>query len=164
MNYVSSRLNVINDEIVKEIRKTSHHCDICKKSFAKKGNLNTHKRIHTASNLTIHKYIHTGEKPHQCDNCEKTFSATSNLTMHRHIHTGGKPYHCDMCDISFSHGSALTIHHRYVHKGKKPYFCEICGKSFFARREDGIPNFMASLQMFGPRLYGQCANDWTLSL
>lgn len=37
----------------------SHKCDICEKSFARKGSLNEHM------------LVHTGEKPHTCDIFEK---------------------------------------------------------------------------------------------
>ncbi|XP_036362141.1 zinc finger protein 2 homolog [Octopus sinensis] len=125
------------DENLKEMRKISYHCDICKKSFTqkKKGALTQHKRTHTGvkpyncnicgSALTKHKHVHTGVKPYHCNICGKMFSGCSNLTIHKRIHTGERPYHCDICGKSFSVTSRLTNHKR-IHTGEKPYCCNVC--------------------------------------
>ncbi|XP_077496401.1 uncharacterized protein LOC144107271 [Amblyomma americanum] len=48
--------------------------------------------------------IHAGERPYQCNHCNKAFIATEKLVEHFRIHTGEKPYECDHCGRSFTRG------------------------------------------------------------
>ena len=41
--------------------------------------------------LTEHVRMNTGEKPYQCNYCDKDFMQKSDLTEHVRIHTGEKP-------------------------------------------------------------------------
>ena len=50
-----------------------------------------------AANLTGHHRKHTGEKPHQCELCTKSFVNSSKLTVHLRTHTGEKPY--QVCSV-----------------------------------------------------------------
>ncbi|OAV95768.1 hypothetical protein PTTG_02012 [Puccinia triticina 1-1 BBBD Race 1] len=45
-------------------------CEICEKKFVR------------PSSLTTHRFSHTGEKPHSCPTCGKSFSVASNLRRH----------------------------------------------------------------------------------
>ena len=75
-------------------------------------------------------------KPHQCQQCLKTFSSNHQLVQHIRVHTGEKPYKCSYCDRRFKQLSHVQQHTR-LHTGefklrllfKKNYFG--MGLSFF---------------------------------
>lgn len=78
-------------------------CPDCDRSFARKGDLNSHRRTHT------------GERPYSCTECEKTFTTNSNLRRHQRIHSNKKPYTCEHCDKAFRQLSHLKRHKVSIH-------------------------------------------------
>ena len=57
-------------------------------------------------------------KPHQCQQCLKTFSSNHQLVQHIRVHTGEKPYKCSYCDRRFKQLSHVQQHTR-LHTGIK---------------------------------------------
>lgn len=122
-----------------------YKCDRCQAMFRYKGNLASHKSVHTGekpyrcnvcgaqfnrpANLKTHSRIHSGEKPYKCETCSSRFVQVAHLRAHVLIHTGEKPYPCDVCGTRFRHLQTLKSHLR-IHTGEKPYHCENCDLHF----------------------------------
>lgn len=60
-------------------------------------------------------------KPHQCQQCLKSFSSNHQLVQHIRVHTGEKPYKCTYCDRRFKQLSHVQQHTR-LHTGKLQIF------------------------------------------
>ncbi|KAL6036828.1 hypothetical protein STEG23_005480 [Scotinomys teguina] len=89
------------------------------------------KRMDCKELSPVHKKS-SGERPHKCNECGKSFIQSAHLIQHRRIHTGEKPFRCEECGKSYNQRVHLTQHHR-VHTGEKPYTCHLCGKAFRVR-------------------------------
>ena len=82
--------------------------------------------------LTNHDAIlPAGEKPHECQLCNKRFSSTSNLKTHMRLHSGQKPYVCDICPSRFTQFVHLKLHKR-LHTNERPFTCETCNKKYIS--------------------------------
>ncbi|ODM92601.1 putative zinc finger protein [Orchesella cincta] len=104
-----------------ERRKTLKVCPVCKK---------------LVSGLNHHLRKHTGERPHHCGKCGKSYKDSSNLKDHQLIvHEGQKPHCCEVCKAKFGRVGDLKEHLRYVHgPEKKPFVkrmhnCVFCDKN-----------------------------------
>ncbi|XP_057551307.1 zinc finger protein with KRAB and SCAN domains 5 isoform X3 [Hippopotamus amphibius kiboko] len=90
------------------------------------------KRMNFNEATYVHRKPSTGERPHKCNECGKSFIQSAHLIQHQRIHTGEKPFRCDECGKSYNQRVHLTQHQR-VHTGEKPYTCPLCGKAFRVR-------------------------------
>ena len=68
--------------------------------------------------LITHMTKHTGEKLHQCTQCNKLFSMKGNRNAYLRMHTGEKLYQCNSCDKIFTPYCDLNVHTRTNSGGK----------------------------------------------
>lgn len=85
-------------------------CDICLvASFSK------------SFSLKRHKMLHSGERPHKCEQCQKTFVQKTDLKRHETTHSENKSFSCnvDGCGKKFKTKKNLSSH-EHVHVDVRP--------------------------------------------
>ena len=58
---------------------------------------------------------HTGEKPHECDKCDKTYRQKGDLKRHQDRDHERKTFKCDNCEKTFARKANLKDHQEKQH-------------------------------------------------
>lgn len=109
---------------------TKHCCSLCNKQFSAERYYKQHynsvhlhngpkrfkcmlcqRSFHTEKALQKH-IDHEVYKPHNCDECERTFNRKPDLIRHSFVHRKAKPFTCTACQKSFIRSDQLTSHHK----------------------------------------------------
>ncbi|XP_075976479.1 uncharacterized protein LOC142976795 [Anticarsia gemmatalis] len=92
------------------------------------------KQVYLRANLRAHLLTHSGQRPHVCMVCNKSFTTKWNLKLHRwtHMSRSAKPYKCALCAGAFVRHSEF-VSHMHAHKSVRPYTCNYCGCQFIRK-------------------------------
>lgn len=119
----STQFLLESEEQVPSSTPREHVCNVCGKSFSKKGVLNRHARIHAQ------------EKRFVCGVCGKGFVQNETLKRHQYKHSVLKPFPCRFCAKAFIERSLLRSHIEKEHNSGSGHYaapvrlpCKLCLK------------------------------------
>ncbi|XP_062297264.1 zinc finger protein 83-like [Scomber scombrus] len=122
-----------------------HLCDICGRKFGRQYQLKRHK-ILVHANRAVGAEDPSADAAFSCGVCGKRMKTEALLAAHSRIHTGDKPHRCGLCLRSFQRAACLKQHHARVHLkvresahaaarrassvAEKTFPCPVCSKTF----------------------------------
>lgn len=123
-----------------------HLCDICGRKFGRQYQLKRHKILVHANQVNGEESL-PHDAPFTCSICGKRLKSEALLAAHSRIHSGDKPHRCGICLRSFQRATCLKQHHVRVHlkvkvndaaraagrrksMSTKTFPCPICSKVF----------------------------------
>ncbi|XP_058053852.1 zinc finger protein 691-like [Anopheles bellator] len=82
------------------------------------------------NNIKTHMAIHSEVRPHQCEQCPKSFTSRHKLQSHTNsVHLRRRDFKCEVCGKAFLEKNNLKGHLR-IHIGERKYRCDLCPKTF----------------------------------
>ena len=72
----------------------------------------------------------TGEKPHVCGECGRSFGFLTAYRRHLVTHSDARPFKCDLCEKTFRLRATLKNHARDAHADVARYACTVCGARY----------------------------------
>lgn len=101
---------------------TKFLCNVCNKFVSSKTALQYHMETHKPEEERNYKYL--------CLFCGKKYFLKTNFEDHLNKHTGNRPHKCDLCNKTFGFRSMLKKHKKFVHTSDRPFKCGFCMKGF----------------------------------
>ncbi|XP_064465542.1 zinc finger protein 14-like isoform X2 [Ornithodoros turicata] len=118
-----------------------YECSTCG-AFVRQDRLREHEMAHAQESACSHERQLHGT--FQCKFCDYCSNQLCHVEVHERTHTGEKPHLCPLCPKSFAGKGSLRQHIRYTHKERDIYECSTCGS--FLRQERLREHEMAHAQ------------------
>ena len=79
------------------------------------------------------RYLHLGERPYQCNQCNRSFIRSDELKLHKRYHEDRetkKGAMCSQCGMVFNSSASRIRHENTVHYNIRKHCCKCCSKKF----------------------------------